>query len=88
MAAHNSEPAALRQSRFEHGEYIQKGMIAVRVSKDHRAAIVGALSYFESHPKPKSVRDLLSQRCINFRHGAAGVYRWEFARARNPCPSR
>jgi len=60
------------------GEYIQKDMIAVRVSKDHRAAIVGAPSYFESRPKPKSPRDLLSQRCINFRHGSAGVYRWEF----------
>ena len=60
------------------GEYIQKDMIAVRVSKDHRAAIVGAPSYFESRPKPKSPRDRLSQRCINFRHGSAGVYRWEF----------
>jgi DNA-binding transcriptional LysR family regulator len=38
------------------GECIQKDMIAVRVSKDHRAAIVGAPSYFESHPKPKNSR--------------------------------
>jgi len=53
-------------------------MIAVRVSRDHRAAIVGSPVYFESHPKPKSPRDLLSHRCINFRHGSAGVYRWEF----------
>ena len=60
------------------GEYIQKDMIAVRVSKDHRAAIVGAPSYFESHPKPKTPHDLLQHRCINFRHGSAGVYRWEF----------
>src|SRR5437762_5191044 len=60
------------------GEYIQKDMIAVRVSKDHRAAIVGAPSYFKSHPKPKTPHDLLKHRCINFRHGSAGVYRWEF----------
>jgi len=60
------------------GEYIQKDMIAVRVSRDHRAAIVGSSAYFESHPKPKLPRDLLSHRCINFRHGSAGVYRWEF----------
>ena len=60
------------------GEYIQKDMIAVRVSRDHRAAIVGAPSYFKSHPKPKSPHDLLRHRCINFRHGSAGVYRWEF----------
>jgi DNA-binding transcriptional LysR family regulator len=40
------------------GEYIEKDMIAVRVSPD------------ESH------------RCINFRHGSAGVYRWEFEKGR------
>ncbi len=55
------------------GEYIQKDMIAVRVSKDHRAAIVGAPSYFKSHPKPKTPHDLLSNKCINFRHGSAAV---------------
>jgi len=60
------------------GEYIQKDMIAVRVSKDHRAAIVAAPSYFKAHPKPKTPHDLLKHRCINFRHGSAGLYRWEF----------
>ncbi|HXH48729.1 MAG TPA: LysR family transcriptional regulator [Terriglobia bacterium] len=60
------------------GEYIQKDMIAVRVSRDHRAAIVGAPAYFKTHPRPKTPRDLLKHQCINFRHGTAGVYRWEF----------
>src|SRR5215467_11685247 len=60
------------------GEYIQKDMIAVRVSKDHRAAIAAAPSYFKTHPKPKMPHDLLTHRCINFRHGTAGLYRWEF----------
>lgn len=61
------------------GEYIQKDMIAVRVSPDHRAAIVGSPSYFKSRPKPKAPRDLMTHRCINFRHGHGGdVYRWEF----------
>ena len=64
------------------GEYIQKDMIAVRVSKDHRAAIVGSPSYFKSHPKPKTPHDLLKHRCINFRHGSAGVYRWEFEKGK------
>ena len=65
------------------GEYIQKDMIAVRVSEDHRAAIVGSPAYFKSHPKPKTPRDLLSQRCINFRHGHGGeVYRWEFEKGK------
>jgi DNA-binding transcriptional LysR family regulator len=60
------------------GEFIEKDMIAVRVSRDHRAAIVGSPAYFEAHPQPRSPRDLLRHRCINFRHGSAGVYRWEF----------
>lgn len=67
---------------IQFGEYIEKDMIAVRVSPDQRPAIVGAPSYFESHPKPKSPRDLVRHRCINFRHGSAGVYRWEFENGR------
>ncbi|HLH43223.1 MAG TPA: LysR family transcriptional regulator [Bryobacteraceae bacterium] len=64
------------------GEYIQKDMIAVRVSKDHRAAIVGAPEYFKAHPKPKTPHDLLKHRCINFRHGSSGLYRWEFEKGK------
>jgi DNA-binding transcriptional LysR family regulator len=67
---------------IHYGEYIQKDMIAVRVSRDHRPAIVGAPSYFKSRPKPKLPRDLLGHRCINFRHGSAGLYRWEFEKGR------
>lgn len=64
------------------GEYIEKDMIAVRVSPDQRPAIVGSPGYFRSHPKPKEPRDLLQHLCINFRHGAAGLYRWEFEKER------
>jgi Transcriptional regulator len=64
------------------GEYIEKDMIAVRVSPDQRPAIVGSPSYFHSHPKPKEPRDLLQHLCINFRHGAAGLYRWEFEKGK------
>jgi DNA-binding transcriptional LysR family regulator len=64
------------------GEYIEKDMIAVRVSPDHRAAIVGSPAYFKSRPKPKEPRDLLHHSCINFRHGSAGLYRWEFEKGK------
>jgi DNA-binding transcriptional LysR family regulator len=64
------------------GEYIEKDMIAVRVSPDHRAAIVGSPGYIKAHGTPKSPRDLLRHRCINFRHGDAGLYRWEFEKGR------
>lgn len=64
------------------GEFIQKDMIAVRVSPDHRAAIVGSPAYFTRHPKPKVPNDLLRHQCINFRHGTAGLYRWEFEKGK------
>jgi DNA-binding transcriptional LysR family regulator len=64
------------------GEYIQKDMIAVRLSPDQRPAIVGSPAYFGSHPQPRVPRDLLQHRCINFRHGAAGLYRWEFEKGK------
>jgi DNA-binding transcriptional LysR family regulator len=60
------------------GEFIERDMIAVRVSADQRAAIVGSPTYFAAHPKPKSPRELTQHRCLNFRHGADETYRWEF----------
>ena len=63
---------------IHYGEYIEQDMVPVRVSPDHRPAIVGSPKYFESNPKPRTPRDLLTHRCINFRHGSEDVYRWEF----------
>lgn len=60
------------------GEFIERDMVAIRVSPDLRPAIVSSPRYFESHARPTSPRDLLNHRCINFRHGSEGVYRWEF----------
>ena len=59
------------------GEYIAQDMVAVRVSPDIQHAIVGAPTYFESHPRPTSPRDLLEHRCINFRHRGESIYKWE-----------
>src|ERR1700712_2138240 len=64
------------------GEYIEKDMIAMRVSQDQRPAIIGSPAYFESHPRPKQPRDLLQHRCVNFRHGSEGMYRWEFEKGK------
>ena len=60
------------------GEFIERDMIAVRVSADQRAAIVASPGYFAVHAKPKSPRDLTRHPCLNFRHGAGEIYRWEF----------
>jgi DNA-binding transcriptional LysR family regulator len=66
------------------GEFIQRDMVAVRVSGEHRLAIVGSPRYFESHAKPRSPHDLTHHRCINLRMGTAGIYRWEFEKDNQP----
>src|ERR1017187_2071814 len=57
------------------GELIQRDMIAVRVSKDMRLAVVGSPEYFNSHKIPSTPRDLKDHACIGFRFGS-GIYRW------------
>ena len=59
------------------GEFIERDMLVIRVSADRRPAIVGSPRYFLSHPTPESPRDLTKHRCINYRHGSTGIYRWE-----------
>ncbi len=67
------------------GEFLQRDMVAVRVTGEQRAAVVAAPTYFESHPKPKTPRDLTSHRCLRYRMGTDGpVYRWEFERRGKP----
>jgi DNA-binding transcriptional LysR family regulator len=67
------------------GEFLQRDMVAVRVTGEQRAAVVAAPTYFESHPKPKTPRDLTAHRCLRYRMGTDGpVYRWEFERRGKP----
>jgi DNA-binding transcriptional LysR family regulator len=67
------------------GEFVQRDMVAVKVSRPQRAAIVAAPAYFKSRPKPKTPRDLTAHRCIGHRLGAGGpVYRWEFEKRGKP----
>ena len=63
------------------GEFIQRDMIAVRVTKEMRLAVVGSPGYFESNPIPRSPRDLKYHSCIGFRF-SNGLYRWEFEKGR------
>ncbi|MFI5184834.1 MAG: LysR family transcriptional regulator [Vicinamibacteria bacterium] len=67
------------------GEFLQRDMVAVKVTGEQRAAIVAAPAYFESHPKPKTPRDLTAHRCLRYRMGPDGpVYRWEFEKRGKP----
>jgi DNA-binding transcriptional LysR family regulator len=77
----DSRPIDIVAARFdagiEIGEFIQRDMIAVRVSPDQRAAIVASPAYFKARPRPRKPQDLLQHLCIGCRHGTA-LYRWEF----------
>jgi DNA-binding transcriptional LysR family regulator len=59
------------------GEFIQRDMIAVRVTREMRLAVVGSPEYFEAHKIPKHPQDLKDHACIGFRF-SSGLYRWEF----------
>ncbi len=67
------------------GEFLQRDMVAVKVTGQQRAAVVAAPEYFDSHPKPKTPRDLTAHRCLRYRMGPDGpVYRWEFEKRGKP----
>jgi DNA-binding transcriptional LysR family regulator len=63
------------------GEFIQRDMIAVRVTKEMRLAVVGSPKYFESNNIPRHPQDLKDHSCIGFRF-SNGLYRWEFEKGR------
>lgn len=63
------------------GEFIQREMIAVRVTHELRLAVVGSPKYFESNGIPRHPQDLKNHSCIGFRF-SRGLYRWEFEKGR------
>lgn len=67
------------------GDYIDKDMIAVPIGPRLRMAVVASPSYFATHPKPKTPRDLINHRCINIRYSMqSGLPAWEFERLGQP----
>ena len=62
------------------GEYIQRDMTAVRVTREMRLIVVGSPAYFAANPVPKHPQDLKDHACIGFRF-TNGMYRWEFEKA-------
>lgn len=63
------------------GEFIQRDMIAVRVTNEMRLAVVGSPEYFEANTIPRHPQDLKEHSCIGFRF-SNGLYRWEFEKGR------
>jgi DNA-binding transcriptional LysR family regulator len=63
------------------GEFIERDMIAVRLTKDFRWIVAGSPGYFAKHGKPSSPQDLVDHECIRYRFPTAGtIYRWQFIR--------
>jgi DNA-binding transcriptional LysR family regulator len=63
------------------GEFIQRDIIAVRVTQEMRLAVVGSPKYFESHSIPRQPQDLKNHSCIGFRF-SKDLYRWDFEKGR------
>jgi DNA-binding transcriptional LysR family regulator len=81
----SNDPVDLVAGEFDAGvqigEFIQRDMIAVRVTREMRLAVVGTPQYFKSHPIPRKPQDLKDHACIGFRF-SNGLYRWEFEKGR------
>lgn len=82
---HSNDPVDLVAGGYDAGvqlgEFIQRDMIAVRVTGEMRLAVVGSPAYFESNPRPRHPQDLKDHACIGFRF-SNGLYRWEFEKIR------
>lgn len=82
---HSNDPVDLVAGEYDAGvqlgEFIQRDMIAVRVTGEMRLAVVGSPGYFESNPIPRHPQDLKDHACIGFRF-SKGLYRWEFEKGR------
>jgi DNA-binding transcriptional LysR family regulator len=81
----SNDPVDLVAGEFDAGiqigEFIQKDMVAVRVSPDLRLALVGSPDYFAAHKPPKTPQDLKDHACVGFRF-SSGMYRWEFEKGK------
>lgn len=64
-------------------EFIQKDMIAVRVTQELRLAAVASPGYFATRSRPLKPRDLSTHNCIGLRL-PGGPYRWEFEKGGAP----
>jgi DNA-binding transcriptional LysR family regulator len=63
------------------GEFIDRDMVAVRVSPSFSWLVMGAPSYFSAHGRPRVLEDIAEHQCIRYRRPDVGdVYRWEFER--------
>lgn len=58
-------------------EAVPRDMIAVPLGPTQGFAVVGAPSYFQDDPPPRTPADLMSHRCTRKRMPNGAIYRWE-----------
>ena len=63
------------------GERLSQDMIAVRIKPSFRFTVVGAPSYFERKPAPRTPHDLKEHDCIRYAFPSGTMFGWEFAKA-------
>jgi DNA-binding transcriptional LysR family regulator len=63
------------------GEYIERDMVAVRLTPDITWSIVASPAYLDLRGRPETIEDLADHDTIGYRFPTSGiVYRWEFER--------
>ena len=64
-------------------EFLERDMVAVRLSREFRWVVVGAPAYLERRGTPERPRDLLAHDCIGYRSANTGaIYPWELERGK------
>jgi DNA-binding transcriptional LysR family regulator len=85
LEVHTAEaPADIVEKGFDAGigpkDWAAADMIAVRVMRPSRVAVVGAPAYFERRRPPRIPDDLASHDCVQYRRAAGAVFEWPFER--------
>lgn len=63
------------------GEYIERDMVAVRLTHDITWSIVASPAYLDYRGRPQVIEDLINHHAIGYRFPASSsIYRWEFER--------
>jgi LysR family transcriptional regulator, regulator of peptidoglycan recycling len=60
------------------GEWIERDMIAVRVTDELPLVVAGSPAYFAQRGKPKSPKDLVAHDCIRTRFASGTYLPWRF----------
>jgi len=85
----NDESVELAAGRYDAGirigEWVDRDMVAVKLTSSFQWMVVGAPAYFKHRSRPKHPRNLLEHECIRYRLPTAGaVFRWEFVESGEP----